>query len=41
MTLKIVDRDVCGEAVGRMSEIAQAPREGVLCVCQVNPSSMM
>ena len=41
MTLKIVDRDVCQEAVGRMSEIAQAPREGVACVCQVNPSSMM
>ena len=41
MTLKIVDRDVCREAVGRMSEIAQAPREGVTCACQVNPSSMM
>ena len=41
MTLKIVDRDVCQEAVGRMSDIAQAPREGVACVCQVNPSSMM
>ncbi len=41
MTLKVVDREICSEAVGRMSEIAQTPREGVACVCQVNPGSMM
>ncbi|MDO5300030.1 MAG: primosomal protein N' [Clostridia bacterium] len=41
VTLKIVDQPVCQEAVGKMSEIAQMPREGCLCVCQVNPSSMM
>ncbi|MBP3655634.1 MAG: primosomal protein N' [Clostridia bacterium] len=41
VTLKIVDKPICQEAVGKMSEIAQAPVEGCLCVCQVNPSSMM
>ena len=41
VTLKIVDQPVCQEAVGKMSEIAQAPLEGIVCVCQVNPSSMM
>ena len=41
VTLKIVDQPVCQEAVGKMSEIAQAPLEGVSCICQVNPSSMM
>ena len=35
------DQPVCQEAVGKMSEIAQAPLEGIACVCQVNPSSMM
>ena len=41
VTLKIVDKSVCQEAVGKMSEIAKAPLEGCVCVCQVNPSSMM
>ena len=41
VTLKIVDQPVCQEAVGKMSEIAQTPLEGIACVCQVNPSSMM
>ena len=41
VTLKIIDLPVCQEAVGKMSEIAGAPREGCACVCQVNPSSMM
>ena len=41
VTLKIVDLPVCQEAVGKMSEIAQAPLERCACVCQVNPSSMM
>ena len=40
-TLKIVDQPICQEAVGKMSEIAAAPTAGCLCVCQVNPSSMM
>ena len=40
-TLKIVDQPVCQEAVGKMSDIAQTPLDGVSCVCQVNPSSMM
>ncbi len=39
--LKIIDQPVCQEAVGKMSEIASAPREGCACVCQVNSSSMM
>ena len=39
--LKIVDKAVCQEAVGKMSEIAQAPWTGCACVCQVNPGSMM
>jgi len=41
VALKIVDKSVCQEAVGKMSEIAGAPLEGCACVCQVNPSSMM
>ncbi len=41
VTLKIVDQPICREAVGKMSEIAQAPMDHGLCVCQVNPSSMM
>ena len=41
VTLKIVDQPVCQEAVGKMSDIAQTPLDGVSCVCQVNPSSMM
>ena len=41
VTLKIVDQPVCQEAVGKMSEIAQAPLEHCTCMCQVNPSSMM
>ena len=41
VTLKIVDKSVCQEAVGKMSEIAQAPLENCACVCQVNPGSMM
>lgn len=40
-TLKIVDQPICQEAVGKMSEIAAAPTAGCLCVCQINPSSMM
>lgn len=41
VALKIVDKPVCREAVGKMSEIAQTPLEGCACICQVNPSSMM
>ena len=41
VALKIVDRPICQEAVGKMSEIAQIPLENVSCICQVNPSSMM
>ena len=41
VTLKIVDKPICQEAVGKMSEIAQIPLENVSCICQVNPSSMM
>ena len=41
VALKIVDRSVCHEAVGKMSEIALMPLEGCSCICQVNPSSMM
>lgn len=40
-TLKIVDQPICQEAVGKMSEIAATPTAGCLCVCQINPSSMM
>ena len=39
VALKIVDKPICQEAVGKMSEIAQIP--GCACVCQVNPASMM
>lgn len=41
VALKAVDKTVCQELVGKMSEIALAPMEGGRCVCQVNPSSMM
>ena len=41
VTLKAIDQPVCQEAVGKMSEIASAPRENCACMCQVNPSSMM
>jgi len=41
VAMKIVDKSVCQEAVGKMSEIAQAPLENCACVCQVNPASMM
>ena len=41
VALKIVDKAVCREAVGKMSEIALMPLERCQCVCQVNPSSMM
>ena len=41
VTLKIVDKPVCQEAVGKMSEIALLPLQGCQCVCQVNPGSMM
>lgn len=41
IALKIVDRSICQEAVGKMSEIARAPLEGCACICQVNPGSMM
>ena len=41
VALKIIDQPVCQEAVGKMSEIASAPRENCACICQVNPSSMM
>lgn len=41
VTLKIVDKPICQEAVGKMSEIAQIPLGNVSCICQVNPSSMM
>ena len=41
VAMKIVDKPVCQEAVGKMSEIAQAPLENCACICQVNPSSMM
>ncbi|MBR5301552.1 MAG: primosomal protein N' [Clostridia bacterium] len=41
VALKIVDKSVCQEAVGKMSEIAGAPLENCACVCQVNPGSMM
>ena len=41
VALKIVDKPVCHEAVGKMSEIAKMPLEGCACICQVNPSSMM
>ncbi len=39
--LKIVDRPICQEAVGKMTEIAQQPRTSGACICQVNPSSML
>ena len=41
VTLKMVDKPVCSEAVAKMSEIAQAPVEGCMILCQMNPSSMM
>ena len=41
VTLQIVDQPICQEAVGKMCEIAAAPAAGCLCVCQINPSSMM
>ncbi|MBQ7784589.1 MAG: primosomal protein N' [Clostridia bacterium] len=41
VALKIVDKPVCQEAVGKMSEIALTPLENCQCICQVNPSSMM
>ncbi len=41
IALKIVDRSICQEAVGKMSEIALMPLEGCACICQVNPGSMM
>lgn len=41
VALKIVDKPICQEAVGKMSEIALAPAAGCACVCQVNPGSMM
>ena len=41
VALKIVDKSVCQEAVGKMSEIARTPLEHCACVCQVNPGSMM
>lgn len=41
VALKIVDKPVCSEAVGKMSEIAAAPQEACRCICQVNPASMM
>lgn len=41
VTLKIVDKPICQEAVGKMSEIALTPLNGCACVCQVNPASMM
>ena len=41
VAIKAVDKSVCQELVGKMSEIAQAPLESCRCVCQVNPSSMM
>lgn len=41
VTLKMIDQPIAQEAVGKMSEIASAPREDCACVCQVNPSSMM
>ena len=41
VALKVVDKPICQELVGKMSEIAQTPLEGCACVCQVNPSSMM
>ncbi len=41
VAMKIVDKAVCQEAVGKMSEIAATPVENAVCVCQVNPSSMM
>ena len=41
VALKVVDKSICQELVGKMSEIAGVPLEGCACVCQVNPSSMM
>ena len=41
VALKVVDKSICQELVGKMSEIAQTPLEGCACVCQVNPGSMM
>jgi len=41
VALKAVDKPVCQELIGKMSEIAGVPQESVRCVCQVNPSSMM
>ena len=39
--MSIIDQPVCEEAVGKMSEIAGIPVEGVLSVCQINPSGLM
>lgn len=39
--LKVVDKPICQELIGKMSEIAGIPQENCRCVCQVNPSSMM
>jgi len=41
VALKAVDKPVCQELIGKMSEIAGMPLERCRCVCQVNPSSMM
>ena len=41
VALKVVDKPICQELVGKMSEIALMPLEGCACVCQVNPGSMM
>ncbi len=41
VTLRIVDKPVCQEAVGEMSAIAKTAADGCTCVCQVNPPSMM
>ena len=39
--MSIIDQPVCEEAVAKMSEIAGIPSEGVLSVCQINPSGLM
>ena len=39
--MSIIDQPVCEEAVGKMSEIAGIPTEGVASVCQINPSGLM
>ena len=40
VVLKVVDQPVCREAVQWMTELA-VPGEGVACICQMNPNSMM